>query len=193
MTGSVHPRTVASARAPRPRGPYALAVLVRDAVDADLPAIRDLYNALVTTTTVAWTETPQTMRERRAWFAHQRRTACPVLVAERDGRVVGFAAYGSFRGSGKWPGYRHTVEHTIHVDRSQWGAGTGRALMTELIERARRDDVHVMVGAIDGDNVDSIRFHERLGFTVVGRMPEIGRKFDRWLDLVLVQRIVADG
>jgi len=165
-------------------------MIVRDAVDGDMPRCRDLYNALVETTTVAWTDKKQTLRQRRAWFRRQQRAGYPVLVADDGGRVVGFAAYGSFRGSGKWTGYRHTVEHTIHIDRDRWGQGVGRSLMEELIARARLDGVHVMVGAIDSDNVESIRFHERLGFREVARMPEIGVKFGRWLDLVLMQRII---
>ena len=112
------------------------------------------------------------------------------MVGEMGGDVVGFAAYGSFRGSGKWPGYRHTVEHTIHVQEDLRGHGIGGRLLDALIARARNADVHVMVAAIDGDNTDSIAFHERLGFRVVARMPEVGQKFDRWLDLVLMQRIL---
>ena len=164
--------------------------LIRDAVDGDMPALRDLYNALIPTTTVAWTETLQTLRERRAWFRRQQRSGNPVLVAELDGDVVGFTAYGSFRGSGKWPGYRHTVEHTIHVRQDLRGEGIGSRLLEALIDRARRADVHVMVAAIDGANTDSIVFHERLGFATVAVLPEVGRKFDRWLDLVLMQRIL---
>lgn len=109
-----------------------------------------------------------------------------MLVAEGPGGIVGFAAYGSFRGSGTWPGYRQTVEHTIHVDRGSWGTGVGRTLLEAMVERARADGVHVMVGAIDSGNVGSITFHERLGFTEARGREEVGR----WLDLVLVQRIV---
>jgi phosphinothricin acetyltransferase len=163
-------------------------IVVRDAQDADMPAVRDLYNALIETTTVAWTEARQTLRERRAWFRRQQRIGYPVLVAEADGVVVGFAAYGSFRGSGKWPGYRHTVEHTIHVREDSWGRGIGRGLIDGLVDQARADGVHVMVAAIDGANTESISFHERLGFTVVARMPEVGRKFDRWLDQPFIGR-----
>ena len=163
---------------------------IRDAADDDMPALRDIYNALIPTTTGAWTESLQTLRERRTWFRQQRAANFPVLVAEIDGNVVGFAAYGSFRGSGKWPGYRHTVEHTIHLREHVWGRGIGRQLLEALMERARTDDVHVMVGAIDSANLESIAFHERLGFQIVARMPEVGRKFDRWLDLVLMQRIL---
>ena len=165
-------------------------VFVRDAVMSDMPALRSLYNALIPTTTVAWTEEQQTLRQRQSWFRAQSRAGHPVLVAEVDGTVVGFTAYGSFRGSGKWPGYRHTVEHTIHVDEAHWGQGIGRLLLHALMDRARADDVHVMVAAVDGANSDSIAFHERLGFGIVARMPEVGRKFDRWLDLVLMQRIL---
>ncbi len=165
-------------------------MIIRDALDADMPRCRDLYNALIDSTTVAWTEQEQSLDERRSWFRRQQREGYPVIVAHDTIDVVGFAAYGSFRGSGKWPGYRHTVEHTIHVDRDSWGQDVGRSLMEELIDRARRQDVHVMVGAIDGNNVDSIRFHERLGLVETARMPEVGHKFGRWLDLVLMQRIL---
>ena len=166
-------------------------MIVRDATADDIPAIRDLYNALISTTTVAWTEKPQTLRERRRWFERQMAAGHPVLVSVLEGAVIGFAAYGSFRGSGKWPGYRHTVEHTIHIDSAHWGCGVGRSLMETLIERSRGAGLHVMVGAIDGDNAGSIAFHERLGFVQVARMPEVGWKFDRWLDLVLMQRVLG--
>jgi L-amino acid N-acyltransferase len=163
---------------------------VRDAVDGDMPALRDLYNALIPTTTVAWTDSLQTLRERRAWFRSQQRHGYPVLVAEDGEKAVGFAAYASFRGSGRWPGYRHTVEHTIHIHEDYWCRGIGRSLLEALIERARANSVHVMVAAVDGANTESIAFHERLGFKTVARMPEVGRKFDRWLELVLMQRIL---
>jgi L-amino acid N-acyltransferase len=165
---------------------------IRDAVDADMAAVRDIYNALIPTTTVAWTEELQTLDQRREWFAQQQARGHATVVAEDDdtGEVVAFAAYGDFRGSGKWPGYRFTVEHTIHVRETHWGVGIGRRLMDALVDRANDAGVHVMVGAVDGANVASIRFHERLGFTEVARMPEVGRKFDRWLDLVLMQRIL---
>jgi phosphinothricin acetyltransferase len=165
-------------------------MIIRDAIDDDMPAVRDLYNALIPTTTVGWTESLQTLRQRRAWYRKQQKEGFPVLVADDDDEVVGFSAYGSFRGEGKWPGYRFTVEHTIHVRESHWGRGVGRMLLTALAERARQSGIHVMVAAIDGDNEASIRFHERLGFAIVGRMPEVGWKFGRRLELVLMQRIL---
>lgn len=165
-------------------------MIVRDATSDDMSVVCDIYNALIETTTVAWSETPESLDERISWFQQQRGKRNPVLVADADGEVVGFASYGSFRGAGRWPGYRYTVEYTVHVRREQWGAGIGRQLLSALIDRAREAGLHVMVGAIDADNAASLRFHERLGFSEVARMPEVGRKFDRWLDLVLVQLII---
>lgn len=166
-------------------------MIVRDATAADLPAISALYNALIPTTTVAWTDQPETIEDREAWFAARRGDGDATVVAEADdGRIIGYAAFGPFRDNRKWPGYRTTVEHTIHVDGDHHGQGVGRALLEALVERARAQGMHVMIGALDGANDASIRFHERLGFEVVARLPETGRKFDRWLDLVLVQRIL---
>jgi L-amino acid N-acyltransferase len=112
----------------------------------------------------------------------------PVLVAEVEGRVIGFAASDDFRDTAKWPGYRFTVEHTIHIDAAHQGSGVGGSLLQALLRRATTAGKHVMIGAIDGDNAGSIRFHQRHGFIEVARLPETGFKFGRWLDLVLLQR-----
>jgi L-amino acid N-acyltransferase YncA len=165
-----------------------MASIIRPATEDDVTAIADIYNATVVTTTTTWRDEPQSAAERAAWFDRQREQDNPVLVAEDDGAVVGFASYGDFRDSTRLPGYRFTVEHTVHVLEANWGRGLGRSLLLELLEIATAQGKHVMVGAIDGENVASLRFHERLGFVEVARMPEVGRKFDRWLDLVLVQR-----
>ena len=107
---------------------------------------------------------------------------CPV--------VLGYASFGPFRGS--WPGYRHTVEHSVHVRADQRGRGVGTALIHALLAEAQARDVHVMVGAIDAENTGSLRLHARLGFVETGRMPQVGRKFGRWLDLVFMQRFVQE-
>jgi L-amino acid N-acyltransferase len=168
-------------------------MIVRDAVTQDLPTIRTIYNALISTTTIAWSEKAETLRQRQTWFRNQQQAGNPVLVAEIDGEVVGFCSYGSFRGAGRWPGYRFTVEHTIHVNRSHWGSDVARELLSALIDRATSANVHVMVAAIDSENLKSIRFHEKHGFATVATMPEVGRKFDRWLDLVLMQRVLGSS
>jgi L-amino acid N-acyltransferase YncA len=165
-------------------------VLIRDAVDADLPTVTAILNEQLATTTYEWTETPHTVEERAAWLAAQRRDGHPVLVAVDDVTdvVVGWAAYGDFRDSQRWPGYRPTVEHSVHIAERHWGRGTGRSLLTALAERARASGKRVMVAAIDGSNQRSIGFHTRLGFEVVARMPGIGEQAGRRLDLVLMQR-----
>jgi L-amino acid N-acyltransferase len=168
-------------------------VIIRDATAADMPPVADLVNATIPTTSAAWTESLETYEYRAVWFEDQQKAANPILVAEDDGKVVAFASYGEFRDSHKWPGYRFTVEHSVHVREAHWGQGIGRALVEALIERALADGKHVMVAAIDGGNDASIRLHERLGFTEVGRMPEIGFKFGHWLNLVLMQRILDPG
>ena len=163
---------------------------VRDATPADLPEITTIYNALLETTTHEWTEELHTVSERADWLTEQNAAGRPALVAVEDDEVVGWATYGDFRDSTRWPGYRHTVEHSIHVREDHWGRGIGRLLINALIDRARAEGKHVMVAGIDAANEGSIRFHERLGFFEVARMPEIGEKFGRRLDLVLMQLIL---
>jgi len=163
---------------------------IRDATAEDLGTILELNNLLIPVDSTAWTERLETIDERRAWFAHKQADGWPVLVAEAEGRVVGFCTYGEFRENRRWEGYRFTAELTIHVDPSSHGTGVGRSLMEALVERARADGLHTLVAAVDGANAGSIRFHERLGFVETARMPEIGFKFGRWLDLVLLQRAV---
>lgn len=167
-----------------------MSVGIREATEHDLAAILELSNALIPTTTTAWTERLETIDERAAWFEAKQARGWPVLVADADGEVVGFASYGAFRDTATWPGYRFTVEHTVHVREDHWGRGVGRQLVASLLDRARASGVHVVVAAVDGENVGSIRFHERLGFIEVGRMPETGTKFGRWLDLVLLQIVL---
>lgn len=163
-------------------------MVVRSAVASDAVAITSLLNALLATTTIEWTEEPHTPDSILDWMdAHE-----TVLVAEEHGQIVGMAAYGWFRDAVLRPGYRFTVEHTVHVREDRWGSGVGRQLMDALIEQARRSGKHTMVAAIDSENDMSIQFHRRLGFVEVARMPEIGTKFGRWLELVLLQLRLDD-
>ncbi len=167
-------------------------VVVRDATVEDLPAITRQFNALIPTTTVAWRDHPADDEEMIDWFASQEAAGHPVLVAEVGGEVTGYTTWTWFRGGPRFPGYRHTRELTIHIDGRHHGRGVGRALIDALVERARASGVHVLIAGVDADNDGSIRFHERLGFKKVALLPEVGRKFERWLDLVLLQRIIDD-
>ncbi len=165
---------------------------IRAATIADVAAISAIYNTTIPTTTAAWTDELESVDERAGWFEEQRRTGHATLVADVDGTVVGFAAFGDFRDTAKWPGYRYVVELSIHVVETRWGRGVGRALVMALIRIARDAGKTEIVAGIDGDNTASIRFHEELGFREVGRMPRIGFKFGRWLDLLLMQRTTCD-
>ncbi|WAL81774.1 GNAT family N-acetyltransferase [Pandoraea sp. XJJ-1] len=159
-------------------------LIVRDATDADLPAIRDIYNDAVEHTTAIWNEVLVDVDNRREWLAARVARGYPVIVAERDGKVAGYASFGDWRA---FDGYRHTVEHSIYVDKNARGGGVGETLMRALIERARAIGIHVMIASIEAQNAPSIRLHEKLGFLTVGTFSEVGTKFGRWLDLTCME------
>jgi len=160
-------------------------VQVEDAREGDLEGLVAIYNDVLATSTAIFSYVPATLEERIEWWRARASQGYPVLVA-RDARgVLGYASFGDFRA---WPGYRFTVEHSVHVRADGRGRGIGTVLVTELIGRAAALGKHVMIGGVDADNTASIRFHERLGFEQAGRLREVGYKFERWLDLVFLQR-----
>ena len=159
-------------------------MMIRDLEDADLDAMTAIYNHAVINTTAIWNDTIVDLENRRAWVALRKSLGYPVLVAEIDGTVAGYATFADFRA---FDGYRFTVEHSIYVDQSFRRRGIARALLPVLIERARAIGKHVVLGAIAADNEASIKLHAEAGFVEVGRLPKVGRKFDRWLDLVFMQ------
>lgn len=163
---------------------------IRDASEDDLPGIRAIYNQVIATSTAVYADDPVTPEDRRAWMAARLGQGYPVLVAvdPGDGSPAGFSSFGDFRA---WPGYRHTVELMVHVREDRRGRGIGPALVRPLLGRAAALGKHVMVAGIDAANDASIRMHRRLGFEQVAHFREVGRKFDRWLDLVLMQRILS--
>jgi phosphinothricin acetyltransferase len=157
---------------------------IRDAVEADLPAIMAIYNVAVANTTAIWNDTVVDLDNRRAWLAARRERGFPVLAALRGKEVLGYASYGDWRA---FDGYRHTVEHSVYVRGDARGTGTGKRLMTALIDRASFNGVHVMIAGIEAENLASIKLHEKLGFRIVGRFSEVGIKFGRWLDLTCME------
>ena len=167
-------------------------MLIRNATEADLPGILAIHNEAVRNSSAIYTEQEATLDERRAWFSARAAQGYPVLVAENpaDGSVLGYATFGDFR---PWPGYRHTVEHSVYVHADARGRGLGAALVEPLLGLAASLGKHVMVAGIDAANPASIRLHERLGFERVGMLREVGTKFGRWLDLVFMQRFLDAG
>jgi len=153
-------------------------MLIRDAVENDIESITAIYNQVLTIPTAIYSETPVSVSNRLAWWQARRDQGYPVLVcveqvAVGEHTVTGFASFGDFRA---WPGYRFTLEHTVHVHLAWRGRGVGALLIAELISRARGAGKHVMLGAVDAENLPSLRFHERLGFERVAHFHEIGHK-----------------
>lgn len=160
-------------------------MLIEDAHERDLQGILAILNEVIATSTAVFSETPVTLEEQREWLQRRRESGFPVLVARDGDAVLAYASYGDFRSHS---GYRTTVEHTVHVAAGSRRRGIGRALVVRLLELARDDGRHVMVAGIDAANEPSLALHEQLGFVEAARMLEVARKFDRWLDLVLLTR-----
>jgi L-amino acid N-acyltransferase YncA len=162
---------------------------IRPAGIADVPGILRIYNEVVASSTAIYIDDPVSLQNREAWLLEQQKRGYPVLIAEEgDGDIVGFCSFGDWRGA--WPGYRFTVEHSVHIRSDRRGLGIGRRLVEAVFPYAIVLGKHVMIGAIDASNDASIKFHGRLGFREVARFQEVGFKFGRWLDLVFMQRIL---
>ena len=158
---------------------------ISDATEADLAGLLGIYNEVIATSTAIYSDVPVTLEERRQWWRSRTAQGYPVLAARDAHGVAGFATFGDFRA---WPGYRFTVEHSVHVRANGRGQGVGTLLVQALLPRAATLGKHVMMAGVDADNAASIRFHERLGFARSGHLREVGYKFGRWLDLVFLQR-----
>lgn len=161
-------------------------VSIEDAVAADVPAIAAILNQAIRDTTAAWHETPRSESEIEAWLA-ARQASYPVLAARDASQLLGYASYGPFR---PYSGYRLTAELSIYVRADKRGQGIGKALMAALIARARAQGLHALLGGVDADNETSIALHKAFGFSETARMPQVGRKFDRWLTLVFLQKLL---
>lgn len=157
---------------------------IRDALVKDAGPIAGIYNQAVRDTVAIWNDSEVDVANRRAWIADRQVAGYPVLVLEEGGEVIGYASYGPYR---PFDGYKYSVEHSVYVRPEHHGRGYGRLLMEALIERARKGKVHVMIGGIAAENEGSLVLHKKLGFVETGRMPEVGQKFGRWLDLVFMQ------
>ena len=160
--------------------------LLRDADQSDLPAIAALYGREVEGGTATFETTPPTPDEMAGRFAAVKRHGLPWLVAEIDGRFAGYAYASPFRPR---PAYRYGVEGSIYVEENARGHGVGRALLIALIERVRAMGLRHVIGAIsDSDtSVASIALHRSLGFREAGVYRQVGWKFERWLDVTLMQ------
>lgn len=153
------------------------------------PAILEILNDVISSSTALYDYRPRPPESMNGWFDAKRTGGFPVWGALDDaGRLLGFATYGTFRA---WPAYKYSVEHSVYVAREARGRGVGTLLMRRLIESAIEQQKHVLIGGIDAENSASIAFHERLGFIHAGTVKQAGFKFGRWLDLAFYQLILS--
>lgn len=160
---------------------------IADATPQDLEGLLVIYNDVIATSTAIYASEPVSLQDREQWWRARTAQGYPVLIARDERGVAGFATFGDFRA---WPGYRFTVEHSVHVRADGRGRGIGTRLLQALLPRAAALGKHVMIAGVDAANAASIRFHERQGFQKSGHLREVGYKFNRWLDLVFLQRTI---
>jgi L-amino acid N-acyltransferase len=159
--------------------------LIRPVTPADFAAVMAFWNPMIRETTVTFSseeKTPETLTE---MVTSRRAAGHEFFVAERAGAVLGLATYAQFRGGN---GYIHAMEHTIILSPAAHGQGLGRALMLAVEDHARAAGAHVMIAGVSAENDAGVAFHAACGYVETGRMPELGRKFGRWLGLVLMQK-----
>jgi phosphinothricin acetyltransferase len=168
-------------------------VIVRLAADADAGAIAEIYNHEVTHTVSTFDLVPRTVDEQRAWLAARSGAFAALVAVERtpEGEVVlGFAALSPYK---ERAAYRTTVEDSVYVRRDRAGEGIGRLLLARLLDEARGAGFHAVMARIEASGTASLRLHESCGFTTVGIEREVGRKFNRWLDVAVLQYLVVKG
>ncbi len=177
----VSPEPAASATAP----PVPISVRWIETRDAE--AVRQIYNREVEHSTVTFDMVPRTLDDQVAWIDdHTGSYPALVAIAAPD-RIVGFAGLSPYRPR---PAYSTTVESSVYVHHDLRGQGVGRTLMQRLVETAADHGYHSMIARIVGDHDTSIALHQAVGFEIIGREHEVGRKFGKWLDVVVMQRML---
>jgi L-amino acid N-acyltransferase YncA len=160
---------------------------IRNATEADLSQILEIYNDVIINTTASYDYEPHTLAMRSQWFETKKQQGFPIFVAVEKNAVVGFSTFGPFRA---WTGYRFSVENSIYVSKNHRGKGIAKMLMPPLIEAAKTLGLHTIIAGIDATNEASIKLHEQFGFVETAHMKAVGFKFGRWLDLKFLQLIL---
>jgi L-amino acid N-acyltransferase YncA len=163
-------------------------ITIRFAIDDDAPAIAEIYNYEVENETSTFDLVPRTLADQRQWQA-ARSGAFAVIVAELDGVIAGFGALSPYK---ERAAYRASVEDSVYVRRDMGRRGIGQALLRQLLGTAKDGGFHTVLARIATDNEASIALHQALGFDVVGIEKQVGRKFNRWLDVMLLQLLLDD-
>lgn len=157
--------------------------IIRKATTSDLPSILEIVNFAIANTTAIYDYDLRSLEEQAGIFLSKEDRNFPTFVIENENEILGFGTYDTFRTK---IGYRFTVEHSVYVKDGFAGKGIGKLLLQKLIDTAKAEKYHVMIGVIDASNENSIRFHEKFGFQSMGILKEVGFKFDRWLDANLM-------
>jgi L-amino acid N-acyltransferase len=158
--------------------------------DHDAEATRQIYNHEVTTSTVTFDLVPRSLDEQRRWIGARSGAHAVVIAedAERDGEIVGFGSLSPWRDR---PAYSTSVEDSVYVRRDHQGRGVGKTLLTELVRVGRAHGFHAVFARIVGGHESSVALHRSLGFEVVGTEREVGRKFGKWLDVVVMELLLT--
>lgn len=159
--------------------------MIRAARDTDIVQILKIWNREIRETLITFNSAEKTSDDLSSLLKQKAADAQPFLVAEIDDEILGFATYGQFRGG---VGYRHTAEHTVVLAPNARGQGVGRQLMSAVEFHAKKNGFHSMWAGVCAENPDGVAFHKRLGYAEIAQLPEVGFKFGRWLDLVLMQK-----
>jgi L-amino acid N-acyltransferase len=162
-------------------------VQTRIATENDLLQMLNIYNEIIANTTAVFQYDPHTLEMRKEWFAQKQKDGFPVFVAELDNEVLGFSTIGAFR---NWQAYAYSVENSVYVRSDQRGKGIGKLLLKETIDAAKQIGMHTIIAGIDACNEASIAMHKQFGFVEVAYFKEVGRKFDKWLNLKFLQLMI---
>ncbi|MCK7609267.1 N-acetyltransferase family protein [Acinetobacter portensis] len=163
-----------------------MSYIIRPATEQDLPEILEIYNTEILNGLATWNEQPYDLKHLQIWLKQLQQQNFPVFVVKDSikSKVSGYADYASFR---NFSGYKYSVEHSVYISPEYVKQGLGKRLMQHLIEHAKFNNMHVMIAGIDHENIGSIELHKKLGFVQTGYMPQVGQKFGKWRDLVLMQ------
>lgn len=162
-------------------------MLIRNATREDLPVILEIMNFAILHSTAIYDYQCKSYQDIISWYEKKIIDKMPVFVGELNGHVIGFSTYGSFRTR---EAYKFSVEHSIYLKGEFQGKGFGKSMLQHLIVTAQQKGYHTMIAGIDSENTGSIEFHRKAGFMEVGRLKDVGYKFDRWLNLVFMQIIL---
>lgn len=170
---------------------------IREATEDDVPAILDIYNDAILTSTAIWIEETLDLEDRRAWFDGLVSRGYPVFVAvptspdASSPPILGYTCYGPFHYR---PGYRFTAETSLYLHKTARRSGLGTAMLKHLIDHAiKKGNIHTLIGCMAGDNHGSIALHKKFGFTYEGVLKQIGYKFGTWMDCVFMQLMLPGG